>query len=268
MTTILPIAGDSPQLYPVLKRLFDVGASVLALLLLSPVFLLVALLIKLESRGPIFYASKRVGRNYRVFDFYKFRSMRTNADSLVSKMTNLNHYGVSNTVRKDSCGEGRQNGKSNRVQQEELADDRLLFSDEGWVRESDWIKKQEAGQEKTFFKIQNDPRITRVGRFIRNTSIDELPQLLNVLKGDMSIVGNRPLPLYEAEKLTTDEDIARFLAPAGLTGLWQVTERGKKATSNNSRKELDVRYAYEYSFSLDMWILIRTPLALFQSENV
>ncbi|MEO0334303.1 MAG: sugar transferase, partial [Bacteroidota bacterium] len=110
--------------------------------------------------------------------------------------------------------------------------------------------------------------ITRVGKIIRNTSIDELPQLFNVLRGDMSLVGNRPLPLYEAEKLTSDDLAKRFMAPAGITGLWQVTERGKSNTSEESRKKLDIEYAEKYSFWLDMKILLKTPLAAFQQENV
>ena len=95
-----------------------------------------------------------------------------------------------------------------------------------------------------FIKIQDDPRITKVGKFIRNTSIDELPQLINVIKGDMSLVGNRPIPIYEAEKLTKDELCKRFLSPAGLTGLWQVEHRGKKGKmSDRERIELDNKYS-------------------------
>jgi len=103
---------------------------------------------------------------------------------------------------------------------------------------------------------------------LRNTSIDELPQLFNVLRGDMSIIGNRPLPLYEAEKLTSDQFAARFLAPAGITGLWQVSKRGKGGVSEDERKALDVDYARNYSVTSDLRILLMTIPALFQQENV
>jgi lipopolysaccharide/colanic/teichoic acid biosynthesis glycosyltransferase len=104
---------------------------------------------------------------------------------------------------------------------------------------------------------------------LRNTSIDELPQLFNVLIGDMSLVGNRPLPLYEAEKLTNDQSAARFLAPAGITGLWQVSKRGSKGgMSADERKALDVQYARNYSLKSDLTILLKTVPALFQQENV
>ena len=120
-----------------------------------------------------------------------------------------------------------------------------------------------------FIKIENDPRTTRFGKFMRNTSIDELPQLINVLKGDMSIVGNRPLPLYEAEKLTTDQFALRFMAPAGITGLWQVTNRGLSGhMSVEERMELDNEYAKNSSFLYDIKIILRTIPALFQKENV
>ena len=119
-----------------------------------------------------------------------------------------------------------------------------------------------------FVKFKNDPRITRIGHIIRNTSIDELPQLFNVLKGDMSLVGNRPLPVYEALQLTSDEAIGRFLAPAGITGLWQVTERGKENTTSDSRIRLDVEYTGKISFWLDLKILVKTPMAALQQENV
>src|SRR5690606_17571718 len=98
------------------------------------------------------------------------------------------------------------------------------------------------GGQSAFVKICNDPRITRFGTFIRNTSIDELPQLFNVLKGDMSLVGNRPLPLYEAQQLTSDEWASRFLGPAGITGLWQVSKRGRGEMSDRERRELDNVY--------------------------
>ena len=119
-----------------------------------------------------------------------------------------------------------------------------------------------------FFKIKDDPRITKFGQFLRNSSLDEIPQLWNVLVGDMSLVGNRPLPLYEAEKLTKDQIAWRFLAPAGITGLWQITKRGKDNMSPDERIALDMEYAMKNSFWLDMKILLSTFPALLQKEKV
>ena len=116
--------------------------------------------------------------------------------------------------------------------------------------------------------MENDPRITKVGRFIRKYSIDELPQLINILKGDMSIVGNRPLPLYEAELLTSDEHIDRFMGPAGLTGLWQVEKRGEAGKlSAEERKQLDIKYAKTFSFWLDIKIILKTVTAFIQKRT-
>lgn len=242
------------KIYNHLKRAFDISAALIALILLSPILIIVALIIKIESKGPIFYKSKRVGQHYKVFDFYKFRSMRTDADKLLAQMQHLNQYDNQESL------EEKANIQINESEGE------MLFSDEGWVSEDTWLTKQEKAQ--PFLKITNDPRITRIGKFIRSSSIDELPQLINVLKGDMSLVGNRPLPVYEAEHLTTDEAIYRYAAPAGITGLWQVTERGKSGVSADSRKRLDVEYAQSYSFKLDLWILLKTPIATLQQENV
>ncbi len=241
--------NSDKRIYLILKRIIDITGALIILLILSPLFLIVAILIKLESKGPVFYASKRVGRYYKEFDFYKFRSMRQDADHLLDNMVFTNQY--------ESTEKTEYVGASN---------SELLWSDEGWVNEAAWVMEKEAAQ--PFIKITNDPRITRIGKFIRSTSIDELPQLFNVLKGDMSLVGNRPLPLYEAEQLTKDDDITRFFAPAGITGLWQVTERGKAHVSAESRKRLDVDYAKKCSLWLDIWILFKTPVAALQQENV
>jgi len=135
-------------------------------------------------------------------------------------------------------------------------------------------QKNVAAKNSVFVKIKDDPRVTRVGKFIRNTSIDELPQLINVLKGDMSIVGNRPLPVYEAEQLTRDDLSKRFLAPAGITGLWQVELRGKGGVmSEDERKRLDNEYAEhfkdgKYSFWYDVKLMLRTIPAMFQKDSV
>jgi len=213
------IKGREWSFGPLSKRAFDILVASIALLILSPLFVLIAIAIRIESRGNIFYIAKRAGKGYRIFNFYKFRTMQQGADKRVSELHHLNLY---------------------------------------------------AGESKgpVFFKVNNDPRITKVGGFLRNTSMDELPQLFNVLLGDMSLVGNRPLPLYEAETLTTDDYAARFLAPAGITGLWQVKKRGNKDMSVEERINLDIDYASKCNFTTDLWIIANTPNALFQKENV
>ena len=203
----------------ILKRILDIAISSILLILLSPVFLIIAIAIKIESRGPIFYNSKRAGRGYKIFKFHKFRTMEVNADKKVEQLYALNQYGTSDRSAK-------------------------------------------------FFKVANDPRITKVGKILRNTSLDELPQLFNVLKGQMSLVGNRPLPLYEAATLTTNDCVERFMAPAGITGLWQIKKRGQTDMSAEERVSLDISYARKFNLLYDFWIMARTPAALFQKDNV
>ena len=148
-------------------------------------------------------------------------------------------------------------------------DKKVLLKDATVKEIEDYLKNKSTERANTFFKMENDPRVTRVGRIIRKYSIDELPQLFNILKGDMSVVGNRPLPIYEAEQLTSDNYIERFMAPSGLTGLWQVEKRGNGGSlSPEERKQLDIKYARTFSFSLDMKIIIRTFTAFIQEENV
>lgn len=248
--------------YKKLKRLFDVFAAGFGLLLVSPVLILAAIAIKIESRGPLVYRSKRVGENYNIFGLLKFRTMYSNADKQVDLMKQLNQY-----------GSGQSNGSNN------LSDcplckalnqqcSQLLVSDDQIMCENLFMMRKNNNQSAAFFKISNDPRVTKVGKFLRKTSIDELPQLINILKGEMSLIGNRPLPLYEAEKLTTDHAIERFNAPSGLTGLWQVTKRGKGEVSEQERIELDKTYAREWSLKTDIKILMKTFPALLQEENV
>lgn len=252
---------------PLDKRLFDILVSFTALLLLSPLLIIVAIAIRLESKGKVWYSSKRVGTGYKIFDFYKFRSMYTGADKDLSKLKHLNQYqSGSEDLTKEEMQE--ECPRCAKLPEGTLCSP-VLYKEghkicEYWYQE---LKKKKSGA--IFIKIKDDPRVTKVGRFIRNTSIDELPQLINVLKGDMSIVGNRPLPLYEAEQLTSDDWSARFLGPAGITGLWQVEKRGKKGVmSDEERKALDNQYAQTYSFWGDIKLILRTIPALFQKENV
>jgi lipopolysaccharide/colanic/teichoic acid biosynthesis glycosyltransferase len=198
------------------KRIFDILISSVVLILLSPLFLIIAIAVKLESEGPVFYIAKRAGRGYKVFDFYKFRTMKVGTDKRLEELSHL----------------------------------------------------QQTKEGPVFFKINNDPCITKVGGFLRNTSLDELPQLINVLLGDMSLVGNRPLPLYEAETLTTDDWAERFMAPAGMTGLWQIKKNGQEDMSVEERIGLDIAYANRNNFMYDLWIMANTPTALMQKPKV
>lgn len=234
----------------------------IALLFLSPLLIATSIAIRLESKGPIIYKSKRVGSNYQIFDFLKFRSMYTDADKHLKDFNALNQYHRKNKRKKIY-------GEKNHVSEEADEEEILLISDDFVISEEDYIHKKSKEKSNAFVKLENDPRITKIGRFIRKYSIDELPQLINILKGDMSIVGNRPLPLYEAELLTSDEHIDRFMGPAGLTGLWQVEKRGEAGKlSAEERKQLDIQYAKNFSFGLDIKIILKTVTAFVQKENV
>ncbi len=194
-------AGRAGQ--AVLKRVFDFVASTLLLVALAPVFLLIAILIKLDSRGPVFFVQERVGKAGRVFPMVKFRSMRVGADAEKAKLAHMNQTG----------------------------DSRL-------------------------FKIPNDPRITRMGAFLRRWSLDELPQLFNVWLGQMSLVG--PRPFFESDLAAYDDHhFIRLAVKPGVTGLWQV--RGRSSIVDFEEVvELDSEYVERWSFSLDMQILFMT----------
>ena len=250
---------------PFAKRIFDITFALLAILALSPLLLLIIIALKLESKGPIFYYSLRVGTGYKVFKFFKFRSMYVNADKKLKDLKHLNQYTadtqetLANRNTSFLCNECSKLGKKCM---------QPLYADKDTWCEQQFLLTKKTSAGATFFKLKDDPRITKVGKLLRNTSIDELPQLFNVLIGDMSIVGNRPLPLYEAEKLTTDKYALRFLAPAGITGLWQVEKRGKGEMSEEERLMLDNTYAKNHSFLNDMRLIMKTIPALFQKENV
>ena len=249
---------------PLWKRCFDIIFTGTAILCLSPILIATAIAIRLESKGAIIYKSKRVGSNYVIFDFLKFRSMYTNADKHLKDLNALNQYQAEEEEPDFILPPG-----DTLESEEENEEDIILISDDFVISEHDYINQRSQEQKNAFVKLENDPRITKVGRFIRKYSIDELPQLINILKGDMSIVGNRPLPVYEAELLTSDEYIDRFMAPAGLTGLWQVEKRGGAGKmSADERKQLDIKYAKTFSFWLDMKIILRTVTAFIQKENV
>ena len=262
---------------PIWKRTFDIVFSLIALIILSPVFIITAIAIKLESNGPVLFKSKRVGTNYTVFDFLKFRSMFMDSDKRLKELSKTqNQYsdkieepvvpvGHFNANVDDNTAIGDDLGAEMLISDEEV----MLVGDDFVVSDTSFNKQKNEDINNAFVKIENDPRITKVGHFIRKYSIDELPQLVNILKGDMSVVGNRPLPLYEAEKLTSDESIDRFMAPAGLTGLWQVEKRGDSGKlSADERKQLDITYGQTYNFILDMKIIFKTLTAFIQKDDV
>jgi len=263
---------------PVWKRLFDIIVASLAIIILSPIFIITAIAIKMESKGPVLFKSKRVGTNYAIFDFLKFRSMYADAEHQLKELSKEhNQYKEQESEEPKSTitaplGDQAELAMMNMGMESEMMisdEEIMLVGDDFVVAESDFNKQKEEEINNAFVKIEDDPRVTKVGKFIRKFSIDELPQLFNILKGDMSIVGNRPLPLYEAEKLTADSSIDRFMAPAGLTGLWQVEERGRGGTmSAEERKQLDITYGQTYSFLLDMKIILRTFTAFKQKGNV
>ncbi|MGG0729885.1 sugar transferase [Bacillus paramycoides] len=198
-------------LYLFMKRLMDIVGALCGLILLSPIFLIVALLIKLEDpKGPIFFKQNRVGKNEKEFGMYKFRSMVTDAEEKLKEL--LQHNEVSGAM----------------------------------------------------FKMKDDPRVTKIGKFIRKTSIDELPQLLNVLKGEMSLVGPRP-PLPREVKEYTSYDKQRLLVTPGCTGLWQVTERN--SVGFKEMVELDLTYIQHRSLWFDIKLVFKTVVVLFGSKD-
>jgi lipopolysaccharide/colanic/teichoic acid biosynthesis glycosyltransferase len=185
--------------------------SSVLLILLSPLFLLVGLLIKLSSNGRVFFSQERVGLNKRQFRIHKFRTMVPNAEKMLAELESLNE--LSGPV----------------------------------------------------FKIRNDPRLTSIGKYLRRTSIDELPQLYNVLKGDMSLVGPRPLPVRDYEGFNEDWQRRRFSIRPGITCIWQVN--GRNSIPFDQWMEMDMRYVDEWSLWLDFKILARTIPAVLRGSG-
>ena len=207
---VVQIYEKEKVLYNILKRSLDFIASLVGLIILSPVVLVVAILIKLESKGPIIFSQKRIGLNGKEFKMYKFRSMVQNAEELKEKLQ-------------------KQNEMSGPM-----------------------------------FKIKNDPRVTKVGKFIRKTSIDELPQLINVLKGDMSLVGPRPSLPKEVENFE-GWMLRRLDVKPGLTCYWQVS--GRNNIDFEDWMKLDIKYVEERNFLLDLKLIFKTVFVLFGDKN-
>jgi lipopolysaccharide/colanic/teichoic acid biosynthesis glycosyltransferase len=227
---------SNPALYPdlfspskdrrsvvMIKRAMDIAGSAVMLLLCAPIFVAIAVAIKLSSQGPVFFRQQRVGQFGQHFTFLKFRSMRTNNDHSVHKEF-ITKFIASQASRQSTNGNG-----------------------EG------------------VFKLTNDPRITAVGRFLRRTSLDELPQFLNVLGGEMSLVGPRPPIPYELAAYQTWHRRRVLEVKPGITGLWQVT--GRSRVNFDEMVRLDLRYATTWSPALDFTILMRTPLAVIKGDG-
>jgi exopolysaccharide biosynthesis polyprenyl glycosylphosphotransferase len=224
--TIYPdLTGQHPhRVSLMIKRAIDVAGSLFGLTVLAPVLLLIALLIKMTSKGPVLFKQIRMGQYGEKFVFLKFRTMYPNNDPSIHKK-----FVTDFICDKDGCKTGDGEGQ------------------------------------KKVFKIIHDPRVTPLGRFLRKSSLDELPQLYNVLKGEMSLVGPRPPIPYEYESYDIWHKRRVVEIKPGITGLWQV--RGRSSTTFNEMVRLDIQYMKEWSLWLDIKILIQTPLAVFFSRG-
>ena len=198
-------------IYDFVKRVFDIVCSLIGLIVLSPVFIIISILIKTTSEGPVFFAHKRVGKGGKTIKIYKFRSMVTNAEELIKQFT----------------------------------------------------PEQKAEYEKNF-KLENDPRVTKVGNFMRKTSLDELPQLINILKGDISIVGPRPVMDVETQIYGNYRNMLLSVKP-GLTGFWAAN--GRSHTTYTRRRAMEIYYVKNRSVLLDLKIIFKTFISVFKREG-
>ena len=201
----------SKRVYIVVKRFLDIFLSLIGLILLSPIFLIIATIIKLDSKGPVFFVHSRIGEKGKPLGIYKFRTMVTNAEELIKKFT----------------------------------------------------PEQKEEFEKNF-KLENDPRVTKIGNFLRKTSLDELPQILNILKGELSIIGPRPIVQAELEKYGDDKEKFLSVKP-GLTGYWAAN--GRSDTSYEERIQMELYYVDNMSFKLDVKIFFKTIFAVLKKEG-
>lgn len=188
--------------YGVIKRSLDVTLSVIALIILSPIFLIIAAIIKLDSKGPVFFIHKRIGKDGKEIGIYKFRSMVQNAEDMIAEFT------------EEQKKEFREN-----------------------------------------YKLQDDPRVTKIGKILRKTSLDELPQILNILKGDLSIIGPRPVIKRELEKYENNKEKFLSVKP-GLTGFWAAN--GRSDTTYSERVQMELYYIDHMSLKMDIKIFFKT----------
>jgi lipopolysaccharide/colanic/teichoic acid biosynthesis glycosyltransferase len=249
-TTEIQATTWNENLYYSLKRAMDIVVSLTMLILLAPLLLVVAVLVKLDSPGSAIFVQERVGSRRRrlsngkviweidTFHFYKFRSMRQDADESLHKAFIQAFINGGEAVNGELMEEIKENAP---------------FSSEAFI-EAIKERKGVSGKKKAF-KLAGDPRVTRVGHFIRKTSIDELPQLVNILKGEMSLVGPRPVPTYEFAQYKP-EYRKRMNAKQGLTGLWQVKARGRAPFEE--QMNLDLEYTESRSLLLDIAIIFLT----------
>ncbi len=239
-TLISEMEGFKPYKMSILKRSFDIVISLIFLLIVSPILLICAIAIKLGTKGTIFYRVKRVGSGFKVFDLYKLRTMYTSSDKRLKELAHINEY------------------------QKDIVENEPTLVNSVWRNlTSDTNNPNNIG----------DSRITKIGYILRRLNLDELPQLFNVIKGDISMVGNRPLPIYEAEQLTIQDWTDRFHSPAGITGIWKVVSRRKlRSMTHEERNRLQNKYSlvlrHRNSFWNDLWIIVQTFPVMFKKIKV
>ena len=201
----------SKKVYIKIKRVIDVILASVALILLSPLFAIIAIAIKIDSKGPVFFAHKRIGKNGKIIKLYKFRSMVINAEELIKSFT-----------------------------------------------------PEQMKEYKENYKLTNDPRITKVGKFLRKTSLDELPQLINIINGDLSIIGPRPVVADELEKYGVNKDKFLSVTP-GLTGYWAAN--GRSNTTYEQRMKMELYYIDNLSLKMDIKVFFKTILSVLKKEG-
>lgn len=250
---------------PLTKRIFDVLFSGLTLIIFSPIFLIIAIMVKGYSKGPIFIFSLRVGSGYSVFKLYRFRY------KYAETKKNINEFGAPNNYVAESLSTITQGGLVR-----DLCNDCALA---GSACLNPLFEDKRINCGKLYLqRKENKPGVSLIDRYkkpaditgwslIQTIILDKMPQMWNVFIGDISMVGNRPLPLHEAEKITTDKYAQRFLAPAGFTGLWHRTKNGKNKITENDKLALDNDYAIAHSFKNDVIIILKNLPALFEAAK-